>query len=143
MSRLEKAVEEALKRKGGVSVASTEDEEGTPLNSPPVETPGEGDAALLSGQTEPSLPPLRERINELVVRYREDNPKAAEEYGKIKSRLMRIAERDSAIKRLLITSALKGEGKSLTTLNLAISLARSYEQNVLMLDTDLRNPSLH
>ena len=83
------------------------------------------------------------RENELLVRNREDNPEAAEEYGKIKSRIMRMAEREPAMRRMLITSALKGEGKTLTTINLAISMSRSYDQNVLVLDTDFRNPSIH
>ena len=42
-----------------------------------------------------------------------------------------------------ITSFKDGEGKSLTCVNLAISLAKEARQNVLLVDMDLRRPSIH
>jgi capsular exopolysaccharide synthesis family protein len=42
-----------------------------------------------------------------------------------------------------VTSAGSKEGKSLTAANLAISMAREPETTVLLVDADLRNPSLH
>ena len=42
-----------------------------------------------------------------------------------------------------ITSFKDGEGKSLTCVNLAISLAKESRQNVLLVDIDLRRPSIH
>lgn len=42
-----------------------------------------------------------------------------------------------------ITSSNKSEGKSLTALNLALSLARSVQQTVVLVDFDLRRPSIH
>jgi hypothetical protein len=43
---------------------------------------------------------------------------------------------------LLVTSSLAGEGKSLTSLNLALTLAGT-EERVLLIDADLRRPVLH
>lgn len=45
-------------------------------------------------------------------------------------------------KSLMVTSALSGEGKSTLSLGLAISASR-LDQRVLIIDADLRNPSLH
>ncbi|MFB6355198.1 MAG: GumC family protein, partial [bacterium] len=45
-------------------------------------------------------------------------------------------------KVILITSAVQGEGKSYTSLNLGVSLAREGEQ-VLLMDMDLRAPKIH
>ena len=44
---------------------------------------------------------------------------------------------------VMIASAVPAEGKSLTATNLALTLSRSYEKRVLLIDTDLRRPTLH
>ena len=49
---------------------------------------------------------------------------------------------DSELKSLLVTSCLKGEGKTLTISNLAVTLARSGNR-VVIVDGDLRAPRLH
>jgi capsular exopolysaccharide synthesis family protein len=48
----------------------------------------------------------------------------------------------STLKSLMLTSALGGEGKSTLALGLALSAARLHKR-VLLIDADLRNPSLH
>ena len=50
---------------------------------------------------------------------------------------------ESGLKTVMITSALPGEGKTLTAVNLALTLTESYERRVLVIDADLRGPSLH
>ncbi len=42
-----------------------------------------------------------------------------------------------------ITSALAEEGKTLTAINLALSIAQKYDHTVLLVDADLRRPSIH
>ncbi len=44
---------------------------------------------------------------------------------------------------LAVTSSNKSEGKSLTAINLAFSLSRSVQQTVVLIDMDLRRPSMH
>ena len=53
------------------------------------------------------------------------------------------AQVDHNVRVLLITSAESSEGKSLTSVNLAITLSESYRRRVLLIDADLRRPSLH
>jgi exopolysaccharide/PEP-CTERM locus tyrosine autokinase len=43
---------------------------------------------------------------------------------------------------VMVTSAVSGEGKSVTSANLAVMLARDHGQTVLLIDGDLRGPSL-
>ena len=42
----------------------------------------------------------------------------------------------------MVTSALPGEGKTMTSVNLAISIAMGMEEHVLLVDADLRMPSV-
>jgi protein-tyrosine kinase len=44
---------------------------------------------------------------------------------------------------LMVTSPLTNEGKSLTTINLAIAISQKIGQTVLLVDADLHNPSVH
>lgn len=44
---------------------------------------------------------------------------------------------------LALTSPAPDDGKTLTSINLSISLARELNQTVLLVDMDLRNPSVH
>lgn len=53
---------------------------------------------------------------------------------------VRFALRSSGCKRISMTSAMANEGKSITILNLAISVAMD-GQRVLLIDADLRRPS--
>jgi len=43
---------------------------------------------------------------------------------------------------VMVTSAIPGDGKTLTSVNLALVLAESYRYNVLLIDADLRRPSI-
>ena len=43
----------------------------------------------------------------------------------------------------MITGPLPGEGKTLTSINLAISISQAVEKAVLLVDVDLRYPSVH
>ena len=43
----------------------------------------------------------------------------------------------------MIASAVQGEGKTLTATNLALTFSESYQRSVLLIDADLRRPSLH
>lgn len=44
---------------------------------------------------------------------------------------------------ILVSSFFPGEGKSFTSSNLAVSIAQNINQNVLLMDCDLRAPSIH
>lgn len=62
-------------------------------------------------------------------------------YDMLRSRTIRILK-DKGWRRLAITSPEAGCGKSTVALNLALSLARQKDLKVMLLDLDLRRPSL-
>jgi capsular exopolysaccharide synthesis family protein len=49
---------------------------------------------------------------------------------------------ERGLKTLMVSSALPGEGKTLTIVNLALTLSESYQRRVLLIDADLRHPSI-
>ncbi len=67
---------------------------------------------------------------------------AAEQYRSLRTRIKR-AENGRAVRAILITSPNKGDGKSLTAANLAITMAQEFQQRVLLVDADLRRPAVH
>lgn len=67
---------------------------------------------------------------------------SVEQYRKVAATLHEEQVR-SQLKTVIVTSALPGEGKTLTVVNLALTLSESYGRRVLVIDADLRGPSLH
>jgi capsular exopolysaccharide synthesis family protein len=71
-----------------------------------------------------------------------DGARGTEEYRTLRSRLYHLREK-TALKKVLVTSALPKEGKSFTAANLAQVLVRQHGRRVLLIDADLRRPRLH
>lgn len=73
----------------------------------------------------------------------EKQPKSipAESYRTLRTNIQ-YSSFDKEIKRILVTSAEPGEGKSTTAANLAVAFSQD-EKKVLLIDCDLRKPSVH
>lgn len=67
---------------------------------------------------------------------------AAEAYRNLRMNLMFMSSDDDPIRTVLFASPGPSEGKSTTAINFAVMLAQQ-GQRVLMIDADLRRPSLH
>jgi receptor protein-tyrosine kinase/non-specific protein-tyrosine kinase len=131
MSRIEKAMERAaqLRHVASPSVSDTiQNPESSQMHVPP---------------------PALETIERLVPRgpfiMNLDEPYSpvGEEFRKLKSALVQLTKGATFNNVVLVTSAVKNEGKSITALNLAISLAQEYDHTVLLVDADFRGPSIH
>lgn len=64
------------------------------------------------------------------------------EYRHIKHRLMTEIRQPGANRSIVIASALQGEGKSFSSINLALSLALEPDYSVLLIDGDVIRPNL-
>lgn len=67
---------------------------------------------------------------------------AIEQYRRLAAQLIQAGV-DHGVKVVMIASAVRGEGKSLTSANLAVTLARSYQRETLLIDADPRSPTQH
>lgn len=76
-----------------------------------------------------------------VVVDRSIEPASREQYRRLAATLL-SAQATAGIKVVMVTSAAAGEGKTLTASNLALTFSESYLRRVLLVDGDLRCPSL-
>jgi capsular exopolysaccharide synthesis family protein len=84
--------------------------------------------------------PVKEEFPELIVHHG-TQPLASESYRGLRTTIL-FSTPGQAPRILLVTSSLPLEGKSTTCANLATAMAKA-EPNVLLVDADLRRPSLH
>ncbi len=85
------------------------------------------------------VPMLDQPSDELVTIVAPKSP-PAEAYRVLRSNI-HFAQADNPARTFLVTSAGAGEGKSMTTANLAVVFAQS-GQKILLIDSDLRRPTL-
>ena len=71
-----------------------------------------------------------------------DNTREAESFRILRTQVLQRT-RHSGANIIMVTSALPGEGKTITAINLAIAIAREYQHTVMLVDGDLRKQSIH
>lgn len=69
------------------------------------------------------------------------SPPAVEAYGSLRARIMKL-QGSKGIRSLMLTSSVPSEGKTLTSLNLAVSCAKLHNLRILLVDGDLRSRGL-
>jgi protein-tyrosine kinase len=81
------------------------------------------------------------RLNPLLVAGLAPKSPAAEQYRGLRTRLSHLDGAQN-LRSILITSPQKGEGKSVTSANLALTMAQEVHRHVVIVEADLRKPSL-
>lgn len=159
-------VDEALRRAATLTTATaTREQDNTPITAPlrgPLSLelyPAEVARRAEAFAPEPALrviePPIdvlaEERPAAIRVGRSYENklvfgdgasPFAMEQYRRLAAAVHRH-QIDQGLNRLMVSSAVPGEGKTLTIVNLAMTLSGSYQRRVLLIDADLRRPSIH
>ncbi len=130
MSRREQALEEAVKMResrgtaGAVPSAYADFQNTLPMFN-------EG-----TGIVDPA------NVNKHIICITEPYCNAAEQYKRVRARILKSTSKNF-LNTILITSSQMGEGKTVTAINLAVTMAKGIDHTVLLVDADLRNPSVH
>jgi capsular exopolysaccharide synthesis family protein len=82
------------------------------------------------------------KVIEKIVGTPDIRPAFVEQYRKLAG-VLHHAQLAKNLKVVMVTSAVAGEGKSLTSTNLALTFSESFRRSVLLIDADLRRPVLH
>ncbi|AJF06487.1 XrtA-associated tyrosine autokinase [Geoalkalibacter subterraneus] len=133
MSRIEKALEKAAKQRE--SSDQKKDHKVREIPTLRKEAPGK-DFSAFDAVPHPQIQ------NPYLVTANDRHSPISEQYRKLKSLLVKTAKGQDGRNSLLITSTVGGEGKTITALNLGIALAQEYDHTVLLIEADLRRPSI-
>jgi len=127
MSRIEKALEKAAQ-----------------LRSVPAEVKQVTTQAVPARTSQPASRFIElNPENGLLATITDPHSPVSEQYRKLKANIVKLTKGAEFRNILMVTSTISREGKSLTSLNLAISLAQEHDHTVLLIDADLRRPSIH
>lgn len=119
----------------------------TPVHAAPNEYPAfvhrpstsDGRAVSKLSAPEPELP---KQIHPSLISLLKPHSQEAEQFRLLKNNIL-FPERGTPPRSIMVTSPSPDEGKSFVSANLAVSIARSIDEYVLLMDCDLRGPSLH
>ncbi len=82
------------------------------------------------------------KIDPMLVAALKPQSVEAEQFRLLKNNIL-FPEKGTPPKCIMITSSSPGDGKSFVAANLAISLSQNIDEHVLLVDCDLRSPSIH
>jgi capsular exopolysaccharide synthesis family protein len=116
-----------------------------PLTAAPAEASAQAETSAADRQREAfqqfqTLEVALTRDNRLVC-FTDEESLAAEAFRLLGVRLQHL-RRDRGLRRILVTSTIPQEGKSMTAANLACTLALRTQQKILLLEGDMRRPAL-
>ncbi len=154
MTRLTDALERARQGNSSDSVTITPDVPAAPRAEERVELQAHEDRRSLFDDSQPSTDdrPDEQRVEahyhfaqsaavKLVVGPKPDHT-LVEQYRHLAATLHHAQLKDG-VRTIMITSAVEAEGKTTTAANIALTLSHSHQRRVLLIDADLRRPSLH
>lgn len=82
-----------------------------------------------------------ERLDKIVLSEDADAG-LVEQYRRVAA-VLHHAQTQRGVRSVMVASAMAAEGKTLTTTNVALTLSHSFDRRVLLIDADLRRPTLH
>ena len=86
---------------------------------------------------------LTMQLDKNLVAHHNPQSFEAEQFRMLRTNIMFPAEGKASPRTILVTSALPGEGKSFVSSNLALTIAQNIDKHVLLIDCDMRRPTVH
>ena len=148
MSRLYEALQKSQGEAPSASPLATPAQPDSPIAGLPIDdtaaldalaTEAPPTASWLSVPADRILRPVPTPEQRLITITNPNSP-GAETFRVLSTRLAHM-RRKRPLKKLLITSAVGDEGKSVVSVNLALTLARRTGERVLLIEADLRRPT--
>ncbi|HEY1901978.1 MAG TPA: CpsD/CapB family tyrosine-protein kinase [Terracidiphilus sp.] len=136
MSRLYEALQRA-DRERKIAPVSEDDRVIDPAVIPGLDEPPATTDAVLEETAQYSWSPAPASFPTLA-----DRGPGVEQFRSLRSRIYQ-ARYEAPLKTILISSGMPSEGKSFIVANLAMNLARNSVNPILLIDGDLRRPTLH
>ena len=119
-----------------------------PLATPPDPTPAPTLDPVRAARMSPTYTISRSVVldpktleENRIVAFFPDSPELGP-YRVLRTRILQAAEKKGG-NTVMITSALPGEGKTVTAINLALTFSKTYLQTALLVDCDLRQQRVH
>nr|WP_320013661.1 polysaccharide biosynthesis tyrosine autokinase [uncultured Desulfobacter sp.] len=103
---------------------------------------GDVSDSQVSGQSEATTQSRSGPTNPALVTATKPHSPASEQFRLLKNNIL-FPEKGDPPKTIMVTSASPDEGKSFVAANLAVSIAQSIDEYVLLMDCDLRSPTIH
>ena len=138
MSRIHEALRKA-ERENGRSILTTVEPAST--KTPPVKTPTNGATAAVVEIAETSLDLVAVSPDPRLIALTDPLSLGAEKFRALATRLDNLRA-NAELKSIQITSATKDDGKTLTSGNLAVTMATRSSAKVLLIEGDLHKPAL-
>jgi capsular exopolysaccharide synthesis family protein len=106
-----------------------------------IAPPARREAVVVPDASPDLLQHVAVRLHPVLVAGLAPKSLAAEQYRGLRTRLAH-AEGATAFRSVMVTSPQKGEGKSVTSANLALTMAQELHLKVILVEADLRKPTL-
>lgn len=149
---LEPVVEDGKETMAGAGEATFEDD--AKVRIPPADEPAKkGDtiddgapidiATLVEKPHAPQRRYPQDELDQNLVVYHSPHSFEAEQFRMLRTNILFPPKDKRSPRTILVTSALPEEGKSFVASNLALSIAQNIDKHVLLIDCDMRHPTIH
>lgn len=88
------------------------------------------------------VPDAKSGIDKRILTYYQPKGAIAEQYRTLRTNLKRL-NKENHVKAVILTSSIHNEGKTITSVNLAVAMTYEIDRKILLVDCDLRKGYMH